>query len=61
VEGQEEHAPTLEAGQAFYQDIKARAVAQGRNPERILILPGVSPIIGDSDEDVPPVRRTSGR
>lgn len=45
------HAPTLEAGQAFYQDIKARAAAQGRNPDHVLILPGVSPIIGDTDED----------
>ena len=45
------HAPTLEAGQAFYRDIKARAAAQGRNPDHVLILPGVSPIIADTDEE----------
>ncbi|MET0989992.1 MAG: LLM class flavin-dependent oxidoreductase [Glaciihabitans sp.] len=44
------HAPTLEAGQEFYRDIKDRAAAAGRNPDEVLILPGVSPIIADTDE-----------
>ena len=44
------HAPTLEAGVAFAQDIKARAAARGRNPEHVLILPGISPVIAETDE-----------
>ncbi|MFC4945194.1 LLM class flavin-dependent oxidoreductase [Pseudonocardia sp. GCM10023141] len=44
------HAPTLEAGQAFYRDIKARAAAKGRNPDHVLVLPGISPVIADTDE-----------
>jgi FMN-dependent oxidoreductase (nitrilotriacetate monooxygenase family) len=35
--------------QAFYQDVKARVVAQGRAPEDCLILPSVDPIIGETD------------
>ena len=35
---------------AFHKDIKARAVAAGRNPEHIRVLPGVAPIVGDTDE-----------
>jgi len=44
-------AVSLEAGQAFYADIKARAAAKGRNPEEVLILPGLLPIITDTDEE----------
>lgn len=43
--------PTLEASQAFYQDVKLRAKAFGRNPDEIVILPGISPIIGATEED----------
>jgi FMN-dependent oxidoreductase (nitrilotriacetate monooxygenase family) len=44
-------AVSLEAGQEFYRDIKERAAAAGRNPDEVLILPGLSPIIADTDED----------
>jgi FMN-dependent oxidoreductase (nitrilotriacetate monooxygenase family) len=44
------HAPTLEAGLAFAQDIKARAASRGRNPDHVLILPGVTLIIAETDE-----------
>lgn len=43
--------PTLEAAQAFYQDVKNRAKAFGRNPDEIVILPGIAPIIGVTEED----------
>jgi len=43
-------APSLEAGVAFATDIRARAAAKGRNPEHVLILPGISPIIAETDE-----------
>jgi FMN-dependent oxidoreductase (nitrilotriacetate monooxygenase family) len=35
--------------QAFYQDLKARVVAQGRAPDECLILPSVDAIIGETD------------
>ncbi|MBA6116237.1 LLM class flavin-dependent oxidoreductase [Pseudomonas putida] len=40
----------LPAAQAFYQDIKARAAALGRDPDHIKILPGVTPFIGQTRE-----------
>jgi FMN-dependent oxidoreductase (nitrilotriacetate monooxygenase family) len=44
------HAPSLEAGQAFYADIKGRAAAKGRNPDEMLVLPGISVFVGDTDD-----------
>src|SRR5260221_6219437 len=38
----------IEAGRAFYDDVKGRAVKIGRNPDHIKILPGAFTIIGDS-------------
>lgn len=43
------HAPSLEESQAYYRDLKARAAGLGRNPDHLLVLPGISPIIGDDD------------
>ncbi|NWD06545.1 LLM class flavin-dependent oxidoreductase [Pseudomonas gingeri] len=40
----------LAGAQAFYQDIKARAAAFGRDPDHIKILPGVTPFIGETRE-----------
>ncbi|MBM7784735.1 LLM class flavin-dependent oxidoreductase [Tenggerimyces flavus] len=45
------HAPTLEAGQAFYRDIKSRAAAKGRNPDHIVVMPGITPILAETDEE----------
>ncbi|GFJ83348.1 LLM class flavin-dependent oxidoreductase [Phytohabitans houttuyneae] len=45
------HAQTVEQGRAFAQDIKARAAAKGRDPDHVLIVPGISPIIADTDEE----------
>ena len=45
------HAPSLEAGQAFYTDLKNRAAARGRAPEDILIMPGASVFVGDTDAE----------
>ncbi|MDP1108980.1 LLM class flavin-dependent oxidoreductase, partial [Klebsiella pneumoniae] len=38
------HSHSLEGAQAFYQDIKQRAAAFGRDPDHIKILPGVTPL-----------------
>jgi alkanesulfonate monooxygenase SsuD/methylene tetrahydromethanopterin reductase-like flavin-dependent oxidoreductase (luciferase family) len=43
------HAASIEAGQDFYNDIKARAAAKGRNPDHIVVMPGVRVFVGDTD------------
>ena len=35
----------------FYRDIKKRAAKAGRNPNEVLIMPGCSPIVGDTPEE----------
>jgi alkanesulfonate monooxygenase SsuD/methylene tetrahydromethanopterin reductase-like flavin-dependent oxidoreductase (luciferase family) len=45
------HAPTIEAGQAFYNDIKARAARKGRAPEHIVVMPGATVFVGDTDDE----------
>lgn len=42
---------TLEAAQGFYADIKARAVAEGRDPDHVVVLPGIVPIIGSTERE----------
>jgi FMN-dependent oxidoreductase (nitrilotriacetate monooxygenase family) len=45
------HAPTFEEGIAYYSDVKERAKGFGRDPGELYVLPGISPIIGETDED----------
>lgn len=42
---------TLEAGQAFYKDVKGRLAKYGRTPDQLKILPGVTFVLGDSDAE----------
>ncbi|GAB6988124.1 LLM class flavin-dependent oxidoreductase [Paenibacillus pini] len=42
---------TLEDAVQFYQDVKSRAVSFGRDPDEILIFPGIGPIIGNTEEE----------
>ena len=42
---------TLGDAQAFYDDIKTRARSFGRDPEHVLVLPGISPFIGDTAKE----------
>ncbi|WP_120519750.1 LLM class flavin-dependent oxidoreductase [Arthrobacter celericrescens] len=42
---------TLADAQAFYADLKARTAAVGRNPEGIKILPGIVPVIGETEAE----------
>jgi FMN-dependent oxidoreductase (nitrilotriacetate monooxygenase family) len=37
--------------QEFYADLKALAAAEGRPPDQVLILPGLSPMIGSSEAE----------
>src|SRR5579863_7666278 len=45
------HAASIEQGQAFYHDLKGRAKAKGREPGELVITPGVSVYVGDTDEE----------
>lgn len=40
-----------EEAKAFYADVKRRAKEFGRNPDEIFILPGIIPVIGDTQEE----------
>ena len=42
---------TIEQAQAFYKKVKDLAVEFGRNPDDVLIMPGVSPYVGDTLEE----------
>ncbi|RPE38123.1 FMN-dependent oxidoreductase (nitrilotriacetate monooxygenase family) [Streptomyces sp. Ag109_O5-1] len=42
---------TLDAGQAFYTDVKSRLAKYGRAPGDLLILPAASFVLGDTDEE----------
>jgi FMN-dependent oxidoreductase (nitrilotriacetate monooxygenase family) len=37
--------------QAFYADLKGLARAEGRRPDQVLILPGLSPMIGSTEQE----------
>jgi FMN-dependent oxidoreductase (nitrilotriacetate monooxygenase family) len=45
------HAQTLEQAQAFRAELRARAAAKGRDPDNVLIVPGIFPIIADTDDE----------
>ncbi|SFC76239.1 FMN-dependent oxidoreductase, nitrilotriacetate monooxygenase family [Bosea sp. CRIB-10] len=42
---------TLGSAQEFYADIKTRAVALGRRPDHLRILPGISPFLGSTQAE----------
>lgn len=42
---------TLAQAQAFYADIKQRAAAEGRDPDQVLVLPGLVPILGSTEAE----------
>ena len=39
----------LAEAQAFYADVKARTARYGRSPDDIKIMPGITPVIGDTE------------
>jgi FMN-dependent oxidoreductase (nitrilotriacetate monooxygenase family) len=51
AEGIYSNAESFEQAREFYADVKGRAAALGRDPDHIVILPGLVPIIADSDEE----------
>lgn len=42
---------TLEKGQAFYRTFKQQVVDAGRSPDDVKVLPGLYPIVADTDEE----------
>jgi FMN-dependent oxidoreductase (nitrilotriacetate monooxygenase family) len=42
---------TFDRAQDFYQDIKARVATAGRDPNGVLVLPGIVPVIGSTEEE----------
>ena len=45
-------AQTLAEAQEYYRDVKAQARGFGRNPAELLVLPGISPLVGLTTDDV---------
>ncbi|GAA4776898.1 NtaA/DmoA family FMN-dependent monooxygenase [Microbacterium gilvum] len=43
--------PIVAEGRAFYADVKARTAAAGRDPRDVLILPGLAPVLGGTEEE----------
>jgi len=41
----------IEAGRAFYADVKGRAARAGRNPDHLKILPGAFVVVGESRDE----------
>ncbi len=41
----------FDSGRAYYADLKARAAALGRNPDQIIVMPGLVPTIAETDEE----------
>ncbi|WP_343550471.1 LLM class flavin-dependent oxidoreductase [Pantoea sp.] len=44
-------ADSLEAAQTFYRSQKDQVIAAGRNPDHVVIMPGVMPIVGRTREE----------
>ncbi|ESY15912.1 MULTISPECIES: LLM class flavin-dependent oxidoreductase [unclassified Mesorhizobium] len=44
-------AQTLEEAKAFYDDLKGRMAAYGREPDDIKIMPGVSPVVAETEAE----------
>ena len=47
---------TLGSARDFYADLKRRAAALGRDPDRVLVLPGISPFIGSTEAEARALR-----
>lgn len=50
-------AQDFDAGRRYYADLKSRAAALGRNPDHIVVLPGLFPIIAETDAEAQTLAR----
>jgi len=44
-------AESLDSAKAYYADLKARAAALGRDPDQIIVTPGIDVIVADTDAE----------
>ena len=51
AEGIYTNQESFEDALEFYKDIKSRVAKAGRNPDHLLIFPGLTPVIADTDEE----------
>ena len=42
---------TLDSARGFYADVKSRVKAEGRDPDLVKVLPGISPFIGSTEAE----------
>ena len=47
----------FEDAREYYADIKKRTAQAGRDPAQVLLFPGISPIIADTDEEAQAIQR----
>ena len=47
----------FESGRSYYADVKGRAAARGRNPDHVKIMPGLFPILADTDAQAQAIAR----
>ncbi|HIC7213196.1 LLM class flavin-dependent oxidoreductase [Burkholderia stabilis] len=43
--------PTLQEAQAFYAGVKGRMAKYGRSPDQLLVMPGIFPVVGATQEE----------
>lgn len=48
---------TLDEAQAYYADVRRRAAADGRDPDDLLVLPGISPYLGSTEAEARALQR----
>ncbi|RZK02791.1 MAG: LLM class flavin-dependent oxidoreductase [Novosphingobium sp.] len=51
AEGIYANAESFEQAREYYADVKARAATRGRNPDHVVILPGLIPVIAETDAE----------
>jgi len=51
AEGIYSNAESFEEAHEYYQDIKRRTATKGRNPDHLLIFPGLTPVLAETDEE----------
>ncbi len=51
AEGIYSNEESFEEAREFYDDIKQRTRAHGRNPDHLLIFPGLTPVLAETDEE----------
>jgi FMN-dependent oxidoreductase (nitrilotriacetate monooxygenase family) len=51
AEGIYSNAESFEQARDYYQDVKARVAAAGRDPDHLVILPGLTPVIAPTDAE----------